>query len=30
MKIGENAPDFTLKDGDRNDWKLYERRVKAF
>lgn len=22
MKTGENAPDFTLKDGDGNDWKL--------
>ena len=26
MKIGENAPDFTLKDGDEKDWKLSERR----
>lgn len=24
MKIGENAPDFTLKDGDGNYWKLSE------
>jgi len=29
MKIGENAPDFTLKDGDRNDWKLSEQRGKT-
>lgn len=26
MKIGENAPDFTLKDGDGNIWKLSEHR----
>ena len=29
MKIGENAPDFTLKNGDGNDWKLSERRGKT-
>jgi len=29
MRIGENAPDFTLKDGDGNDWKLSERRGKT-
>ncbi len=29
MKIGENAPDFTLKDGDGNDWKLSEQRGKT-
>lgn len=29
MKIGENAPDFTLKDGDENDWKLSEQRGKT-
>ena len=29
MKIGENAPDFTLKDGDGNDWKLSEQRSKT-
>lgn len=29
MKIGENAPDFTLKDGDGNDWKLSEHRGKT-
>lgn len=28
MKIGETAPDFTLKDGDGNDWKLSEQRDK--
>ena len=25
MNIGENAPDFTLKDGDGKDWKLSEQ-----
>ncbi len=29
MKIGENAPDFTLKDGNENDWKLSEQRGKT-
>ena len=29
MRIGENAPDFELKDGDGNDWKLSERRGKT-
>ena len=29
MEIGENAPDFTLKDGDGNDWKLSDRRGKT-
>lgn len=29
MNIGENAPDFTLKDGEGNDWKLSERRGKT-
>jgi len=29
MKIGENAPDFILKDGDGNDWKLSEQRGKT-
>ena len=29
MNIGENAPDFTLKDGDGNDWSLSERRGKT-
>ena len=24
MKVGEKAPDFTLKDGDGNDWTLSE------
>ena len=28
MKIGEKAPDFTLKDGDGNDWKLSEQHGK--
>ncbi len=28
MKIGEKAHDFTLKDGDGNDWKLSEQRGK--
>ena len=26
MKIGENALDFTLKDGDGQDWKLSEQK----
>ena len=29
MKIGENAPDFTLKDGAGRDWKLSEQRGKT-
>ncbi len=29
MKVGDNAPDFTLKDGDGNDWKLSEQRGKT-
>lgn len=29
MKNGENAPDFTLKDGDGRDWKLSERKGKT-
>ena len=29
MKIGENAPDFTLKDGDGRNWKLSEQRGKT-
>ncbi len=29
MKIGENAPDFTLKESDGNDWKLSERKGKT-
>ena len=29
MKIGENAPDFTLKNGDGNDWKLSEQKGKT-
>ncbi|HLM60269.1 MAG TPA: peroxiredoxin, partial [Pyrinomonadaceae bacterium] len=29
MKIGENAPDFTLKDGDGHDWKLSEQKGKT-
>lgn len=29
MKIGENAPDFTLKDGDGNDWKLSDQKGKT-
>ncbi len=29
MKVGENAPDFTLKGGDGNDWKLSEQRGKT-
>lgn len=28
MKVGENAPDFTLKDGGGNDWKLSNQRGK--
>ena len=29
MKIGENAPDFTLKDGNGKDWKLSEQRGRT-
>lgn len=29
MKIGENAPDFTLKDGDGKEWELSEQRGKT-
>ena len=29
MKTGETAPDFTLKDGDGNDWKLSEHKGKT-
>ncbi len=29
MKIGENAPDFTLKDGNGNDWKLSDQKGKT-
>lgn len=29
MKTGENAPDFTLRDGDGNDWKLSDQRGKT-
>jgi peroxiredoxin Q/BCP len=29
MKIGDEAPDFMLKDGDGNNWKLSEQRGKA-
>jgi len=29
MKSGENAPDFNLKDGDGNDWRLSEQRGKT-
>ncbi len=29
MKVGENAPDFTLKDGNGNDWKLSEQKGKT-
>jgi len=29
MKVGESAPDFTLKDGDGNDWKLSSQRGKT-
>ena len=29
MKVGESAPDFTLKDGDGHDWKLSEQRGKT-
>jgi peroxiredoxin Q/BCP len=29
MNIGENAPDFTLKDGDGRDWKLSSQRGKT-
>ncbi len=28
MKIGENAPDFTLKNSDGIDWKLSEKKGK--
>jgi len=29
MKVGENAPDFMLKDGGGNDWKLSAQRGKT-
>ena len=29
MNIGDTAPDFTLKDGDGNDWKLSDQKGKA-
>jgi peroxiredoxin len=29
MNIGEQAPDFTLKDGNGNDWKLSAQRGKV-
>jgi peroxiredoxin Q/BCP len=29
MKIGENAPDFTLKDAGGNDWKLSGQKGKT-
>ena len=29
MKIGEQASDFTLKDGEGNDWKLSDHRGKT-
>ena len=29
MKMGEDAPDFSLKDSDGNSWKLSERRGKT-
>jgi len=29
MKVGEIAPDFTLKDGNGKDWKLSEQRGKT-
>ena len=29
MKVGENAPDFTLKDGEGRDWKLSDHKGKT-
>ena len=29
MNSGDNAPDFTLSDGDGNDWRLSEHRGKT-
>jgi len=29
MNIGDDAPDFTLKDGEGNDWKLSDHRDKT-
>lgn len=29
MNVGTNAPDFTLKDGDGNDWTLSDHRGKT-
>ena len=29
MEIGKRAPDFTLKDGDGNDWTLSDQRGKT-
>ena len=28
MKIGDDAPEFTLKDGDGNDWSLSGQKGK--
>lgn len=29
MKTGETAPDFTLKDGEGNEWTLNVQRVRT-
>lgn len=29
MEIGQQAPDFTLKDGDGNEWKLSDQRGRV-
>jgi len=29
MKVGENAPDFTLKDGEGKNWKLSDQKGKT-
>ncbi len=29
MKVGDDAPDFTLKDGGGNDWTLSEQLGKT-
>ena len=29
MKVGNDAPDFSLKDGEGNDWKLSDHRGKT-
>ena len=30
MNIGENAPDFTLKDGEGNNWRLIGKSRQGY